>query len=737
MCWRASLHSEGEEKIMQMKIYAVRTQYGWHPGMTLDWHVDVRYWLSGDKAQAKGSKLVFLQPTIPIQIAMSVLEQFMSSEGMDRWERRDWIQFFAQMITPHIVELEAEIGKRLCEDNLQVVIMEPPYLEPASNLLIMEKKTITYRVTEREATDTAKEKPIMEAIENNNRKSLSAIQFEISAQIGATNHPIYCKNKLSLPASLYADMLGFATMLRGRLLLEEELVQLLRNVGYEHLIASRNSLIQSGCLHGWLEVRTGITMQRHGRGCLRKHAQYKNYFQRVFCSIHNSKVWISCGRCGSKEGLRSSCCSTCGSKQCLTCTNCLELGRCRSCALLIIGKFHRGESQTVALVPSIEERLEKWKLSSAQIEASRTALQYIAANRWNIRKKESVASIKTAKQLWKREFLLWAVTGAGKTEMLFPLIEDAMIHGEKIIIATPRRDVVFELQPRIKKAFPKEKVVSLYGGSAERWVEGEIMLTTTHQLLRFEALFDLIIIDEVDSFPYQNNDMLQRAAKRACCEKGIFIFLSATPPHEMQQNVKKGRLACAKIPVRFHGHPLPVPVHIRIPPMSFCLNKSKLPNLLLVHIYESINRGAQLFVFIAHIHKLDKLVQLLQKHFPNIVIAGTFATDHKRNEKVVRFRKRDIRILVTTTILERGVTIPRSDVFVFDSDHRLFNTAALIQMAGRAGRSKEDPFGKVVFGSPQWTRSQRKAVKEIKQMNQLAHQCGYLCPVDKRERWIS
>ena len=90
------------------------------------------------------------------------------------------------------------------------------------------------------------------------------------------------------------------------------------------------------------------------------------------------------------------------------------------------------------------------------------------------------------------------------------------------------------------------------------------------------------------------------------------------------------------------------------------------------------------------------------------------------------FREREIRLLVTTTILERGVTIPRSDVFILDADNGLFDEASLVQMAGRAGRSMDDPAGRVVFASSRRTRSQVKAVAQIRKMNTIAHRKGYL-----------
>ncbi|MNP72302.1 hypothetical protein D3C76_1688260 [compost metagenome] len=65
-------------------------------------------------------------------------------------------------------------------------------------------------------------------------------------------------------------------------------------------------------------------------------------------------------------------------------------------------------------------------------------------------------------------------------------------------------------------------------------------------------------------------------------------------------------------------------------------------------------------------------------------------------------------------------------MFVLDADNRLFDEASLVQMAGRAGRSLEDPHGRVVFASPVWNRAQRSARAQIRTMNTIARRKGYL-----------
>ncbi|WP_373279855.1 helicase-related protein [Lactococcus fujiensis] len=53
----------------------------------------------------------------------------------------------------------------------------------------------------------------------------------------------------------------------------------------------------------------------------------------------------------------------------------------------------------------------------------------------------------------------------------------------------------------------------------------------------------------------------------------------------------------------------------------------------------------------------------LQKRYMNEKIAFVASTSKNRYEYVEAFRKREISILVSTSILERGVTFPFVDVF--------------------------------------------------------------------------
>ncbi len=83
-------------------------------------------------------------------------------------------------------------------------------------------------------------------------------------------------------------------------------------------------------------------------------------------------------------------------------------------------------------------------------------------------------------------------------------------------------------------------------------------------------------------------------------------------------------------------------------------------------------------------------------------------------------RDGELTILISTTILERGVTFPCVDVFVVEANHCLFTKSSLIQIGGRVGRSMDRPTGELLFFHDGLNVAIKKAIKEIKQMNKEA-----------------
>lgn len=388
-----------------------------------------------------------------------------------------------------------------------------------------------------------------------------------------------------------------------------------------------------------------------------------------------------CHRCGNNTQrlFADLPCSRCNRRH-PYCRNCIQTGRTLSCDKLLIWK---GDEPAWPC----QDAPCTWKgsLTSHQRKASE--------------------EIKKAILYPSSELLVWAVCGAGKTEMLFEGLTEAIRQNKRICIATPRADVVRELFPRLTEAFPHTQMEALYADSPDRTDRGQFIITTAHQLIRYQQAFDVMIIDEVDAFPFHHDKTLPFLAKRACQEDATTIYLTATPRPEQ----KRKKIPTIFVPIRYHGKPLPVPVLQMEMTLRKKLQINKTPDSLLSFMRKR-NRQRQLLIFVP-------TVSLTQVFAQNLQAVPDHAEDPKRKEKINQFRNKKIDVLITTTILERGVTFPSVDVVVVDAGHTVFDEAALVQIAGRAGRSPDDPKGDVLFLHQGKTEAMVAAIQQIKMMN--------------------
>lgn len=318
----------------------------------------------------------------------------------------------------------------------------------------------------------------------------------------------------------------------------------------------------------------------------------------------------------------------------------------------------------------------------------------------------------------KEAALVHAVTGAGKTEMIYQVVAKVIDQGGAVCLASPRIDVCLELHKRLQNDFACE--IALLHGESDPYFRTPLVVATTHQLLKFYQAFDLLIVDEVDAFPYVDNPVLYHAVNNCVKETGLRIFLTATSTDELDRKVKQGELKRLSLPRRFHGNPLIVPKPIWLSHFNRYLEKNGLPPKLKLYIEKQRKTAYPLLIFASEIKKGEKLKEILQEKFPNEKIGFVSSITEDRLEQVQAFRDGELTILISTTILERGVTFPRVDVFVVEANHQLFTKSSLVQIGGRVGRSMDRPTGELIFFHDGPNLSIKKAIKEIKQMNQEA-----------------
>lgn len=407
---------------------------------------------------------------------------------------------------------------------------------------------------------------------------------------------------------------------------------------------------------------------------------------------------LRCRRCNQEidQTMEQFCCCK---KACGYCTECIQMGKVKRCSVF----YSLPEPNQFNIV----EPILVWggTLSEQQESASKDLIQTV--------KKKEIR-------------LLWAVTGAGKTEMLFPAIEYALRQKERVCIASPRVDVCLELAPRLCAAFPHISQSVLHGEMEESYTYAQLVIATTHQLYRFKEAFDVLIIDEVDAFPFYMDEALEFAAEKARKKNSALVYLTATPDRKKQKAIKKKKLEATILPARYHGYPLPVPVAKWSGNWQEKLVRRPEGVNLVKQMQQLVKQKKRFLIFVPNVKWMQAFEQKLREVFPQADFESVHSSDPKRKEKVKRMREEKLDFLLSTTILERGVTFKHIDVLVIGAEDRIFTESALVQIAGRAGRSAAYPTGDVLFYHDGWSKEMKRAIRQIKQMNQRAQERGLL-----------
>ncbi len=465
--------------------------------------------------------------------------------------------------------------------------------------------------------------------------------------------------------------------------------------------------IQSG-QHIFLEQLRGRQLtedelRSYGKGCGLTEEESLQLAHKLV--LKKEGIWVpamvkerwgwQCMRCGSREiegwpawfGEGASC------------PHCASLGKISSSQAL----YRDGRSLGTGGEKAKGVYIPQWELTIAQASAAQEALNFY----------RNAQYIKG---------LVWAACGAGKTEVCFPLLEVALKAGKCILVAAPRQDVIHDIAPRIAKNFPQTCFQLHTGAVSNKLQEGQLVLATTHQVLRFYRAFDLIILDEMDAFPYRDNEMLMWGIAHALKPTGKLLCLTATPTRQILNEVKKGKQCLISLPARHHRHPLPVPTWRRMKieePFEGAWSKIKSE-------VERMTKAGPTLLFVPLISWVVPWVERINKESPQLKVSGSYSSDPERAQKIAGLKAGKWEVFVTTSILERGVTLTGAQVIVLAADHPVFDERCLVQMAGRAGRSKSQPKGEVIFLSAHCGQNIKAAIHWIKEQNRQAAIQGLL-----------
>ena len=111
----------------------------------------------------------------------------------------------------------------------------------------------------------------------------------------------------------------------------------------------------------------------------------------------------------------------------------------------------------------------------------------------------------------------------------------------------------------------------------------------------------------------------------------------------------------------------------------------------------------------------ENLYCFLKKFITNISFVSS-KTEHNQ-DAIHSLKEKEHYILISTTLLERGITVENVHVIVYQGDHHVYDTRTLIQIAGRVGRKPNHPTGDIIVFHSHKSKEITQCIKTIKLRN--------------------
>ena len=283
--------------------------------------------------------------------------------------------------------------------------------------------------------------------------------------------------------------------------------------------------------------------------------------------------------------------------------------------------------------------------------------------------------------------LICGDVGFGKTEVAVRAAFKAVDHGKQVAVLVPTT-VLAEQHERTfgeRMADYPFRVASISrfktAGEATKVLKelehGEVdVIIGTHRLLSNDVKFadlGLVIIDEEQRFGVEHKQRLMQL--RVTVD---VLTLSATPiPRTLHMSMLGLRDISSLVTPPLDRRAIVTDV------ISYDGKRIKQA------MNRELNRDGQIFFVHNRVHNIQSIADEVQKLVPKarVAIGHGQMSGHELEQVMLRFMRREIDVLVCTTIIESGIDIPTANTIFINGADR-FGLADLHQLRGRVGRYK-------------------------------------------------
>ena len=270
--------------------------------------------------------------------------------------------------------------------------------------------------------------------------------------------------------------------------------------------------------------------------------------------------------------------------------------------------------------------------------------------------------------------------GSGKTMVILASVMMALPY--KSMLMAPTSLLALQLYEEACKYLPKEVKVALVmqGKDQGNYVEADFIIGT-HALLYKEDLPEaaLVMVDEQHRFGTKQRQSLE-ALVGSSEKRAHFIQFSATPIPRTQAMMESELLDVSLITT--------TPFEREV--LTRTIGKQDFPNLL-AHIKDEIAENHQVLIIYPLVEQstevpyqsLEESRGFWEEKFEGVYV--THGKDKQKEEVLLEFREKG-KILLATTVVEVGISLPKLTLIVIVGAERL-GLATLHQLRGRVGRN--------------------------------------------------
>ena len=282
--------------------------------------------------------------------------------------------------------------------------------------------------------------------------------------------------------------------------------------------------------------------------------------------------------------------------------------------------------------------------------------------------------------------LICGDVGYGKTEVAMRAAFKAVNDGKQVAVLVPTTVLCFQHLGTFRErfaAFPvRVEMLSRFRTRKEqKEVLGDLeagkvdIVIGTHRLLSKDVVFHdlgLLVVDEEQRFGVSHKERLKKM------RYGVdSLTLTATPiPRTLHMSLSGIRdLSIIETPPKDR---MAIQTHI-----------TRLDSKVLAEaIRYELGRGGQVYFVHNRIGSIYSMSNYVQRLVPEarVAVAHGQMKEHELEDVMLRFVRHDFDVLVSTTIVENGLDIPRVNTLVVNRADR-FGLSQLYQLRGRVGRS--------------------------------------------------